>query len=192
MLSDLRADYRRYLLPALKEYGSARAHVFSALRYGFLATAVYRFGRWTRTIRPRWLSYPFKALYMVLDTMVEILFGISISANSDIGPGLYIGHFGNIIVCADLGANCSIGQGVTIGSKGAGKSNGYPVLGDNVFMGAGAMVIGRVRIGDDVIIGANTVVVQDVPDRHRVVSAAVRITPLDAGSGGPQVTDRPE
>ena len=172
----LRADYARYLRIARADHGGARAHLEAMLEFGLLAIAVYRFGRWTRRL-PRFVGLPFKLLHRVLDLASRMAFGIYISGNSDIGPGFYIGHFGNICVHADLGANCSISQGVTLGSKGAGKSNGVPRLGNNVYLGAGAMVIGAVNIGDDVVIGANTVVVQDVPAGSRVVSAPARILP---------------
>lgn len=173
----LRSDFERYLLPMRSIHGPWRARITVATEFGFLAIAVYRLGRWSRTIHPYWLSLPVKLVYRVLDFFIHVLFGISISANSDIGPGFYIGHFGGIVVHGELGAGCSIGQGVTIGSRGAGRSDGYPVLGNRVYVGAGAMVIGGVHVGDDVIIGANTVVVTDVPSGSRVVSAAARILP---------------
>lgn len=173
----LRADYARYLSIARADHGPVRAHLAAATEFGFLAVAVFRFGRWTRRIRPRLLALPFKLLYRILDFFVQVLFGISLSSNCRIGPGFYIGHFGGIVVHGDFGANCSIGQGVTVGSKGAGRSNGYPVIGDHVYLGAGCMVIGKVRIGNGVVVGANTVVVQDVPDGCRVVSAPVRVLP---------------
>ena len=108
---------------------------------------------------------------------MRIAFGIELSSNSVIGPGFYIGHAFGIVVHGELGARCSIGQGVTIGAKGAGRSRGYPRLGDVVYLGAGSMVIGEVQVGDRVVVGANTVVVQDIPADSRVVSAAVRILP---------------
>lgn len=158
-------------------HGPWRARWAAATEFGFLAIAVYRLGRWSRTIRPRWLALPIKLIYRILDFFIQVLFGISISSNCQIGPGFYIGHFGGIVIHCDLGAHCSIGQGVTIGARGAGRSDGYPVLGDRVYVGAGAMVIGSVRVGNDVVIGANTVVVTDVPANCRVVSARARILP---------------
>jgi serine O-acetyltransferase len=106
-----------------------------------------------------------------------VLFGIDVSTNSRIGPGFYIGHFGGIIIHGNLGEGCTVLHGVTVGARGAGRSDGYPEIGDRVFLGAGSMVIGRVRIGDDVVVGANTVVVEDVPAGARVVSARPRILP---------------
>lgn len=173
----LRADYARYLKVARAEHGGLRAHLSALGQFGFLAVAVYRFGRWTRRMRPRPLSLPFKLAYRVLELTVRILFGIELSSNSRLGPGFYIGHAFGIVVHGDFGANASIGQGVTVGAKGAGRSRGYPRLGDDVYLGAGSMVIGDVRVGDRVVVGANTVVVADVPDDSRVVSAPARVLP---------------
>lgn len=163
---NIRADYRRYRSPTKKGWqGSIRA----ALEYGFLATVVYRYGRWTRGIKPRALSLPFKLIYSLLQFMVDVLFGINISTNADIGPGLHIGHFGGIFLHGDMGRDCSVAQGVTVGYKGAGKSSHPPVLGNNVYLGCGAVVIGDIRIGDDCIVGANATVVSDVPDGATVL-----------------------
>jgi serine O-acetyltransferase len=139
---------------------------------------IYRYGRWTRRIRPRLLSIPFKLVYFVLSKVSDILFGINISTNAEIGPGLYIGHYGAIFLHGDMGANCSVGQCVTIGFKGAGKSTRAPRIGANVYIGTSAVVIGDITVGDNVIIGANTTVVCDIPANHRVVGAAVRISEI--------------
>ena len=179
MFPNLRQDFLRYRNAQLG-YGRLRATLNVFGEYGFLAIIVFRYGSWARSIRPRILSYPFKFVYILLRTLIDILFGINVSVNCRIGPGFYIGHYGGIIVHGNLGRNCSIGQGVTIGAKGAGKSNGCPELGDNVYVGAGAKIIGRIRIGNDGVIGANTVVVKDVPERMRVVGCEVRMTPIES------------
>ncbi|MEE4303030.1 serine O-acetyltransferase [Wenzhouxiangella sediminis] len=181
----LRADFKRYLDTMTGIHGSWRARLAAATEFGFLAIAVYRFGRLARRIRPRLLGWPLKIVYRVLNFFVEILFGISLSTNSRIGRGFYIGHFGGIVVHGNLGEGCSIGQGVTVGSRGAGRSDGYPEIGDRVYLGAGAMVIGRVHVGDDVVVGANTVVVSDIPAGCRVVSAPARILPPRSGASAP-------
>jgi serine O-acetyltransferase len=180
VFNHIRADFQRYYAARSAAEPPPLAAVRSLLEYGFLATAVYRFGRWTRTIRPKLLSYPFKLLYALASTLVDILFGINLSTNAEIGPGLYIGHYGGIFLHGHMGRNCSVGQGVTVGYKGAGKSTGVPHIGDNVYIGAGAFVLGDLRIGDGVVIGANTTVVTDVPAGARVVSAASRILPAPA------------
>lgn len=176
LMPNIRADYRRYL-DANGGPGRPVAAARALLEYGFIASVVYRYGRWTRTIRPKPLSYPFKLVYSVLSSMCEILFGIHIGTNADIGPGLYIGHFGGIFLVGDMGANCSVGQGVTIGFKGGGKSTRPPRLGNNVYVGTSAVIVGAIDIGDGAVIGANTTVVKDVPPGYTVVSQASRMFP---------------
>ncbi|MFT3761950.1 MAG: hypothetical protein QM761_04900 [Pseudoxanthomonas sp.] len=178
MFDILRQDFHRYY-DGWKSSGRLRGGLHALLSYGFLATCVYRYGRWTRRIRPRALSLPFKLAYVLLKVPTELLLGIDISANADIGPGLYIGHFGGIFLHCNAGRGLSVGQGVTIGYKGAGKSDRWPELGNDIYIGTGAKVIGNIRIGDGAVIGANTVVTKDVPPRTRVVGAAVRMSPLD-------------
>ena len=174
MFENIAADFRRYCPP-----GAGMAHALSAAcEYGFMATVIYRFGRWTRRIRPRVLSIPFKVVYFVLARVSDVIFGINISTNADIGPGLHIGHFGAIFLHGDMGPNCTVGQCVTIGFKGAGKSTRPPRIGANVYIGTSAVIVGDITIGDGVIVGANTTVVRDVPAHHRVVSAAVRVSPI--------------
>lgn len=181
LFPNIRADFNRYLqVHRASPWPVAR--VRAALEYGFIATAIYRYGRWTRAIRPKPLSYPFKLLYAALTTVSDILFGINISANADIGPGLYIGHFGGIFLHGDMGANCSVGQGVTIGYKGGGKSTRPPIIGRDVYIGTSAVLIGAITVGDGAVIGANTTVVKDVPPGYTVVSAAVRMIPPQQGA----------
>lgn len=174
MFSNLRADFDRYLQTHTNSPYFVAA-IKSMLEYGFIATAIYRYGRWTRSIQPRILSYPFKLIYACLSVVSDLVFGINISTNANIGPGLYIGHFGGIFLHGDMGAHCSVGQGVTIGYKGAGKSTRPPVIGDNVYIGTSAVIIGAIHIGDHAVIGANTTVVKDVPAGFTVVSAAPRM-----------------
>lgn len=80
---------------------------------------------------------------------------------------------------ARIGNNCIIFQQVTIGSNLLVSSShaGFPILGDNVLLGSGAKVIGKVTIGNNVLIGANTTVVRDVPDNSVVVTGGTRIIP---------------
>jgi len=92
-------------------------------------------------------------------------------AQAIIGEGFYIGHFGGIIISplARIGINCNISQGVTIGISGNGDKRGVPTIGDNVYIGAGAIIIGKITIGNNVRIGANAVVHKDIPDNSTVV-----------------------
>jgi serine O-acetyltransferase len=115
----------------------------------------------------------------------SIKFGISIPDTTQIGSGFYIGHFGEIVVNSKsiIGKNCNISQGVTIGQLNRGKRAGCPVIGDNVFIGPGAKILGNIRVGDDAAIGANCVVVDDVPPHSVVVGIPGKVV-SQAGSEG--------
>src|SRR5690606_6957595 len=84
-------------------------------------------------------------------------YGISISPPTNIGKGFYIGHFGDIVINRNvvIGDNCSISQGVTLGANNRGAKKGVPTVGNNVYIGAGAKIIGNVTIGDYACIGAS-------------------------------------
>lgn len=92
-------------------------------------------------------------------------YGFDISPATVIGPGLYIGHFGGVVVSpyATLGSNVNIAQGVTIGSTSAGPLQGAPTIGDRVWIGANAMIVGKVTIGSEALIGPGAYVYFDVP-----------------------------
>ncbi len=81
----------------------------------------------------------------------EYKFGISIPYNTDIGHGLYIGHYGGIIINCKviIGKNCNLNHEVTIGESFGGKNPGTPVIGDNVYIGPGAKIIGGISIGNN-------------------------------------------
>jgi serine O-acetyltransferase len=98
-------------------------------------------------------------------------YGIWVDFNADIGPGFYIGHFGGIFISEEvkIGRNCNISQGIVIGKRNRGEKKGCPVLGDKVYVGAGAKIIGKIKIGNNVAIGVNSVVVDDIPDNSVVV-----------------------
>ncbi len=132
---------------------------------GVHAVAVYRFGSWTVRL-PVWARLALEPLYLVLNVLIKILWGIEISRHARIGPGFYVGHFGGITISphAVIGANCSLSQSVTIGVTGEGAQRGAPVIGDDVYIGPGARLFGRIIIGSNVKIGANAVIHKDIPD----------------------------
>jgi serine O-acetyltransferase len=91
----------------------------------------------------------------------SVIGGISIPLRCRIGGGLVMPHTNGIVVNADarIGYNCEIFQQVTIGEW----RGGYPEIGNNVSIGPGAKILGRVKVGDGARIGANAVVTEDVP-----------------------------
>jgi len=155
-----------------------RAHGSKIGAQGFWALSVYRFGRWRYSIRWRWLRMPFSFLYHVLFKWIQIVAGIELPCEVEIGPGLVIDHFGGIIVSgyAKLGADCRLRNDVVIGLRHVDEPTA-PVLGDRVDVGSGARILGSIRIGNDVMIGANAVVLQDVPDRHIAVGVPATVRP---------------
>lgn len=114
----------------------------------------------------------------------EYKFGISIPYNTYIGPGLYIGHFGGIIVNpeAKIGCNCNINQEVTIGAAYGGKFPGSPIIMDNVYLAPGSKVIGGITIGNHAAVGANCVVTKSVPDNGVVVGIPGEVVSLKGSS----------
>ena len=178
MFDNFRADVSHFVaLPGTS--GTTRAELLKRLilTQGVWAAAVYRFGNWVHTRAPRSLAVPCKIPYLVAAKVIEMTTGIDIPAKTTIGPGLFIGHFGGIIVHADaiLGAGCSISPGVIIGTRGGGVA-GAPRIGDRVYLGSGAKILGQVTIGDDARIGANAVVVDDVPAGATAVGVPAVLT----------------
>jgi serine O-acetyltransferase len=137
---------------------------------GFWVLVVYRFGRWRYGVRPALLRRIFSLIYRVLFKFVQMVTGIELPCEVQIGRNFVIDHFGGIIISgyARFGDNCRIRNGVVVGLQRIDEP-GAPVVGDNVDIGAGAKILGRITIGNNVVIGANAVVIRDVPDNCVVV-----------------------
>jgi len=133
-------------------------------RQGLGVMLVYRFGRWRYTLKQPWLRKPFSLLYRILKLLSQILTGIDLPCEAQVGRRLVIEHFGGIIISGDavIGDDVIIRNGVTIGLKHTGIA-GAPVIGNRVDIGTGAKLLGPIHIGDDAVIGANAVVLHDVP-----------------------------
>jgi serine O-acetyltransferase len=144
-------------------------------RRGIWVMAVYFFGRWRyrlpRTIRP-----PFSFAYRVLKTLSEILTGIELPCEAQVGRRLRIEHCGDIVISGDaiIGDDVVIRNGVTIGLRRV-NERGSPRIGNRVDIGAGAKILGPITIGDDVMIGANAVVLQEVPSNSIAVGVPARV-----------------
>jgi len=152
------------------------------LGLGFWALLVYRFGHARFIIRNRIVRAPWTIVHIVLNKLVEIFCGICIDAGATIGRRLCIEHHGGIVIhgATVIGDDCLIRHGVTTGNTGVDDPLGAPTIGNRVQFGAGAKILGRVRVGDDVIIGANAVVVHDIPDHAVVGGVPARILKMRA------------
>lgn len=113
---------------------------------------------------PAFLKFPLRVVLTIWHKCIEMMTGISLPCTAKIGPGLHLPHCGNRVVnaSANIGAHCCICQGVTIGVSGRGQQRGTPVVGDRVYFGVNAVVVGKIQVGDDVVIGANSLVNRDV------------------------------
>jgi serine O-acetyltransferase len=112
-------------------------------------------------------------------------YGFDISPTTSIGPGLYIGHFGGVVISPDaiLGSNINIAQGVTIGAAGRGPRTGAPTLEDRVWVGANAIIVGKVTIGHDALIAPGAYVNFDVPSMAVILGNPGKVV-SSAGSIG--------
>lgn len=152
------------------------------LNPGFRYTFLFRL---TQYLRARKILFPLYVLTLVFYRHYTYRFGILLHYRADIGEGLYIGHFGGIIVSekAKIGRNCNLSHGVTIGQANRGKREGFPTIGDRVYIGPGAKIIGRVYVGNDVAIGANAVVVDDVPANAVVAGIPAEVISMNGSKG---------
>ena len=147
-----------------------RAHSGDWAAQGFWVMLVYLFGRWRYGVRPALLRKLLSLVYKVFYKLVQILTGIELPCEVVIGRNFVIDHFGGIVISgyAQFGDDCRIRNGVVVGLKNVHEPIA-PVIGNNVDIGAGAKVLGNIRIGNNVVIGANAVVLIDVPDNSLAV-----------------------
>jgi serine O-acetyltransferase len=145
---------------------------------GFWVMVVYRFGRWRYGVRPAIVRKFFSLIYHILFKFVQIITGIQMPCEVDVGRNFIIDHFGGIIISgyAKFGDNCRVRNGVVIGLRRV-EEKFAPIIGNNVDIGAGAKLLGPIRIGDNVLIGANAVVVSDVPDNSVAVGVPAIVKP---------------
>jgi serine O-acetyltransferase len=171
----LHLDYRRYRLAG----HSAIATIL--LAQGFWASCVYRpchaLVDW---VPGGVLRSAAKTLAAILQKVMEIVTGICLPRDAQIGGGLYLPSFGAIILGrGSIGANCTIEQNVTLGIAGRGEERGRPTICNRVFIGAGAMIVGKITIGDDAYIFPGSVVTRPVPPRAVVMGYPAKIVSYD-------------
>ena len=176
MLADLRRDAARLHL-SYPGKSTARAVVEALLfNNGFQAVVLYRLARWLKVRRIPLLP-PAVARFNLFLT------GVDLHPAAEIGPGLLVAHGHGLVVGggARIGADALLLHGVTVGSRSPGRVTQMPRIGDRVFLGAGAKVVGGVTLGDDVAVGPNAVILEDVPAGSRVLSAGgIQVTPRAA------------
>ena len=158
--NDIKSDYVR--------------HGSSMRNFAFWAVANYHYGRWARTL-PKPLRAPASKLYGLGLFVVEATSGILVNCEATIGEDFHLVHSGNIKIhpASVIGDRVGIMQDVTLGT--AMERSGAPIIGNDVFIGAGAKILGGVRIGDRARIAANSLVVTDVPPDTTAIGVPARI-----------------
>lgn len=168
MFENLRADIRqarRFNAPQ----GWWNQHVRVLLHLGFVAVLSHRFSHWCRAVPVPVLRHALIVLAEVGRRLTQITTGVDISPAARIGPGFVVHTcFGIVIGRTTIGARCVVQTGVVI-------ANGTRAIGDDVYFGPGAKVIGRAAIGHNVLVVANSVVMTDVGDNLTVVGVPARI-----------------
>jgi serine O-acetyltransferase len=141
-----------------------RAHGRNWGAQGVWVMLVYRFGRWRYGIKLALARKFCSLIYKILFKLVQIITGVELPCEAVVGRNFVIDHFGGIIISgyAVFGDNCRIRNGVVVGLRLI-EDRRAPRFGNNVDIGAGAKILGPIVIGDNVLIGANAVVLSDVP-----------------------------
>lgn len=151
--------------------------------------AAYRFGRWAGEVRRRGgMAAPtglvLTVAHRIWNRRMMSRHHVDISARSEIGPGLLVMHHHGLIVGpSQIGGNCVLHQNVTIGQRVAGGDQGVPRIGDNVWIGPGATIVGAIVIGSGSTISAGAVVTRDVPERSLVAGNPGRVITKEYDNG---------
>jgi serine O-acetyltransferase len=125
----------------------------------------------------------------VISQVARFLTGVEIHPGAQIGRGFFIDHGMGVVVgeTAEVGDYVTLFQGVTLGGTGKERGKRHPTLGNHVVVGAGAKILGGIRIGDNVKIGSNSVVLKSVPANSTVIGVPGRIIKAD-GARLPEAT----
>jgi serine O-acetyltransferase len=167
MLSRIRQDLRA----VFDRDPAARSTLEVVLTYaGFHALLAYRLAHWLST-----QGVPF--VPRVISQFARWLTGIEIHPAATIGKGFFIDHGMGVVIgeTTEIGDFVTLFQGVTLGGTGKERGKRHPTLGNHVVVGAGAKILGGIRIGDNVKVGANSVVLKSVPPNSTVIGVPARI-----------------
>ncbi len=138
-------------------------------------------------IAHRYISHPLYSIKLkffarFVSQIMRFLTGVEIHPGAEIRKGFFIDHGMGVVIggTAEIGENCMLFHGVTLGGTGKHKDKRHPTLGNNVLIGAQATLLGPINIGNNVKIGAETVIIDhDVPDNCTVIGAPGKIVKLN-------------
>jgi serine O-acetyltransferase len=177
-VATIQGDLQRY-----NRFGrGSKAFVASLLRWpGFRYTFLMRLAKYWR--------FRNILVYVRVRLMLDwtgLRSGFQISYHLEVGPGLYIGHYGTVIINtgAHLGRNVNLSPGVTIGVANRGRRAGVPVIGDDVWIGTNSVIVDGITIGSDVLIAPDSYVTMDIHDHSVVKGNPATVTyRVDATAG---------
>lgn len=172
MLRLFKSDINKY-----KKYSGKSAFFVLLTQQGLWALLIYRINN--EIYRSDMISTLKKILLglgLIFQKLTEIITGISLPYGAKIGHSFYIGHYGGIVINpkTEIGDNCNISQGVTIGISGRGDRRGVPKIGNNVYIGVNSVIAGAITIGDNVVIAANSLVVKSVPSNITIMGVPAK------------------
>lgn len=149
---------------------------------GFQAVQAYRISNWLWRQGRKELAYFFQM-------RISEMFGVDIHPAAKIGKGIMIDHAHSIVIggTAVVGDNVSMLHSVTLGGTGKEEEDRHPKIGDGVLIGAGAKVLGNIKVGHCSRIAAGSVVLQEVPPKKTVAGVPARVVG-EAGCSTPSVT----
>ena len=149
-------------------------HGKSILNPAFWAVSNYHFGKCILEIKFAPIRWFLRKLYGFNLFLIHINSGICIYCETEIGENLHLIHSGNIQIHPKtvIGNHCGIQQDVTIGLN---IDSDAPVIGDNVYIGAGAKILGGITVGDGATIAANSLVIKDVPPNTTAIGVPARV-----------------
>lgn len=150
---------------------------------GYKYIVIMRTCGWLRT-KP-FLALGFYPLFKWMLLRARYKFGFAIPEYMLVGPGLFINRFGGVYMNGDtiIGCNVNVTHGTMLGQANRGPQRGSPIIGNRVFIGAGAKIIGHIHVGNDSSIGSNAVVTKNVPTNGVVAGVPAKLLST-AGSEG--------
>jgi serine O-acetyltransferase len=155
-------------------------HLLSPLALpGFWVVAVHRCGRWAYGVPTPVIRHLLRASYGVARFLVMVVTGARIGVGATIGQRFNVHTTQGLQIAgaARIGDDCVVNTGVCIVHAANDRQAGAPVIGNNVYLGVGAKVIGSVKVGNNVQVGANAVVGRDIPDNMVVLSPLPVVMP---------------
>jgi len=149
---------------------------------GFHALIAYRLAHWLHV-------WGVPSLPRLVSQVARLFTGVEIHPAAKIGRGFFIDHGTGVVIgeTAEIGDYVTLFQGVTLGGTGKERGKRHPTLGNHVVVGAGAKILGGIKIGDNVKIGANSVVLKSVPANSTVIGVPARVIKME-GERMPEAT----